>query len=262
MKIALASPPFPRSINHGLDLLESLSSDAASQGAQIVCFPESFLPGYPGMGYPEEDRTEEALQKALAQASRIAEKNKIALILPMDSYIDGCVYNLACVIDKNGRLLGSQTKNQLDPSEDNFWIPGDKRKLFEINGLRFGITICHEGFRYPESVRWCAYHGAQLVFHPHFAGSNEKGQILKRFGSIENPYYERAMMMRALENTIYFASVNYASKFPESASAIISPDGSCIQHQPYGVPGVLVVDIDLDKATGFLARRFKPLLLW
>ncbi len=28
--------------------------------------------------------------------------------------------------------------------------------------------ICHEGWRYPETVRWAARHGAHAVFHPHF----------------------------------------------------------------------------------------------
>jgi len=260
MKIALASPPFPQSIHHGLELLKSLSCEASLQGAEIVCFPESFLPGYPGMEYPIEDRTDESLQAALIKATIIAKDNNIAIILPMDSFIDNRLYNLAYVIDRHGNLLGSQTKNQLDPSEDNIWFPGDKRQIFEINGLRFGITICHEGFRYPESVRYCAFHGAHIVFHPHFSGSNDYGSILKTFGAIENPYYERAMMMRALENTIYFASINYASKYPESASAVIAPDGSCMQHQEYGKSGVITVEIDIDKATGLLAKRFKPQL--
>jgi predicted amidohydrolase len=75
---------------------------------------------------------------------------------------------------------------------------------------------------------------------------------------MDNPYYEKALMMRALENTIYFAGSNYTTRFPESASAVIAPDGTCLAYQAYGVPGVLVADIDLEKATGHLAKRFKP----
>lgn len=102
MKIALASPPFPKSIVHGLELLESLSLNAASQGSEIICFPESFLPGYPGMGYPKNDRTDKVLKKALTNAKAIAKENNIALILPMDSYVNDQIYNVAFVIDKNG----------------------------------------------------------------------------------------------------------------------------------------------------------------
>jgi predicted amidohydrolase len=123
---------------------------------------------------------------------------------------------------KNGEPLGYQTKNQLDPSEDNIWIAGTERSLFEADGLKFGITICHEGFRYPESVRWAARNGAQVVFHPHFTGSDTEGVQLSEWGDKHSPYYEKAMMMRAMENTIYFASVGYATKYQEAASCIIS----------------------------------------
>jgi len=57
MKFALASPPFPRSLNDGLLWLEKLVKDAANEQAEIICFHESYLPGYPGMEYSEEDRS-------------------------------------------------------------------------------------------------------------------------------------------------------------------------------------------------------------
>jgi predicted amidohydrolase len=68
------------------------------------------------------------------------------------------------------------------------------------------------------------------------------------------------MMMRAIENTIYFASVNYATKFQESATSLIAPDGKCITHQLYGKPGIIVADIQPEIATGILAKRFKAKL--
>lgn len=70
----------------------------------------------------------------------------------MDWHGAAGIQNVAFVISAKGEVLGSQTKNQLDPSEDELWVPGTQRTLFEVNGVRFGITICHEGFRYPESV--------------------------------------------------------------------------------------------------------------
>jgi hypothetical protein len=53
------------------------------------------------------------------------------------------------------------TKNQLDPTEEAHYVPGEGRRLFDIDGCTFGIAICHEGFRYPETVRWAAVRGAQ-----------------------------------------------------------------------------------------------------
>ena len=129
-----------------------------------------------------------------------------------------------------------------------------------MNGVKFGITICHEGFRYPESVRWAAINEAKIVFHPHCTGSDKTGVNLTEWGSKSNPYYEKAIMLRAMENTIYFASSNYATRFQESASCLIAPDGQCIAYQPYGEAGVFVADIGIEKATGLLAKRFKPQL--
>jgi len=255
MKIALASPPFPKSISDALYWLEKLVKEAAKATVEIICFPESYIPGYPGMGYPPEDRSYESLQQALNNVCKIAAEYSIAIIIPMDWHSPEGLLNLAYVVSNKGEALGYQTKNQLDPTEDHIWVPGTKRQLFELNGVKFGITICHEGFRYPESVRWAAQHGAKIVFHPHFVGSNTEGQELTEWGNKSNPYYEKAMVMRALENTIYFASVNYASRYPESASSIIAPDGTCIVHGVYGKPGIIVADVDPDRATGLLAKR-------
>ncbi|MEP6846568.1 MAG: carbon-nitrogen hydrolase family protein [Panacibacter sp.] len=257
MKIALASPEFPHSIPHGLQQLELHAKDAAAQQAQIICFPESYIPGYPSEEFSVEKSTPENMQAALEQACGIAKKYSIAIILPMDWYVAESMLNVAFVISDKGEVLGYQSKNQLDPTEDNIWVAGTQRHLFEVHGVKFGITICHEGFRYPESVRWAARQGAAIVFHPHFTGSNLSGPQLKEWGNKHNPYYEKAMMMRAMENTIYFASCNYATKFQESASSVIAPDGTCIAHQEYGKPGVIVADIDPSVATGLLAKRFK-----
>lgn len=257
MKIALASPLYPQSINDGLTQLEKLVQDAAQQQAAIICFPESYIPGYPLLEFKPEKSTPQNMQAALERAGVVAKENSIAVILPMDWYKNEKYLNVAFVINKNGEILGYQTKNQLDPTEDNTWVAGTERKIFEVDGVKFGITICHEGFRYPESVRWAAREGAAIVFHPHLAGSNIKGAELIEWGSMQNPYYEKAMMMRALENTIYFASINYALKFQESATSLIAPDGKCVVHQNYGEADVIVADIDTSLATGLLAKRFK-----
>jgi len=257
MKIALASPPFPKSVDDGLRLLKKFTQEAATQGAEIICFPESFIPGYPYQEFEIEKCSPQNLQLALQEAEATAAENNIAIILPMDWYDDGTYLNVAQVISPKGELLGYQTKNQLDPSEDDIWEAGTNRYIFEVNGLKFGISICHEGFRYPETVRWAARRGAQVVFHPHAAGSNKSGSVPTEWGAKDSPYYEKAMMMRSIENSIYFASANYAFSYPESASTIIAPNGTYLAHQSYTVSGVLVVDIDPALATGYLAKRHK-----
>lgn len=258
VRIALATAAFPKSIEHGMECVEKFVREAAERSAKIVCFPESYIPGYRGIDEPVAAHSAEALQAALERAREMARRWRIAVILPMDWDGAGGMQNVAMVISAEGEVLGHQTKNQLDPTEDHIWVPGNTRQIFEAVRVKFGVAICHEGFRYPESVRWAARRGASIVFHPHCTGSNKTGRRPKEFRSKENCYYEQAMMCRAIENTIFFASVNYAFAFQESATCVVGPAGECVAQEAYGEEGLLVAEIDMAQATRELAIRYRP----
>lgn len=196
--------------------------------------------------------------RVLAAASDAARQHRIAVIAGLEHLTPAGRQIAAAVFDLSGASLGLQTKNQLDPTEDDFYIPGEARRMFEVNGVRFGIAICHEAWRYPETVRWAAARGAKIVFHPQHTGSETAGVAPAAWGAPDGPYYEQAMLMRSRENTVYFASVNYALRFPESATSLIGPTGRCEAYLPYGEEGVLVHEIDPGAATGLLARRYAP----
>ncbi|MDB5348673.1 MAG: ramA 2 [Schlesneria sp.] len=258
MIIALATPRRATSVDEALETIHRQVIEATREGAKIVCFPEAYLPGLRGLDFevPAFDEVQQA--RSLQTVAQWARECKIAIILSMELLTDSCRQIGAVVFDANGVMLGVQTKNQLDPTEEAWYVPGKTRQMFEISGLKFGIAICHEAFRYPETVRWAAVRGAQVVFHPHCTGSDLKGIRPTQWGSPSGPYYEKAMMCRGLENTIYFASVNYAFRYQESATSLISPSGQCLAYLPYGQEGVLVHEIDLTAATGLLASRFAP----
>ena len=65
-------------------------------------------------------------------------------------------------------------------------------------------------------------------------------------------------MCRALENAIFFASVGYSLRYQEAATALISPEGTCLDHLAYGRPGLLIADIDPGAASRIYARRLAP----
>ncbi len=258
MLIALASPSVAATLDDGLDKIKRLLAEASAQGAQIACFPEAYLPGLRGQDFevcPFDPTQHDRALNAVAQWARTF---GVATILGMERLDAAGRQIVAYVIDAGGQMQGWQTKNQLDPSEDQFYVPGNTRRLFEIDGVKFGVAICHEGWRYPETVRWAAVRGAKIVFHPQHTGSTHDGVRLTQWGAANSPYYEKAMMMRSRENTIYFASVNYALPFQESATSLIAPSGECQAFLPYGQEGVLVQAIDVGKATGLLAARFAP----
>ncbi len=258
MIIALASPCIATALEEGLAKIKRCLSDASAQGAEIVCFPEAYLPGLRGQDFevlPWDQTQHDRVVQAVAQWARTY---AVATILGMERITEAGQQIVAMVIDARGQIQGYQTKNQLAPTEDQFYMPGKTRQLFEINGVKFGVVICHEGWRYPETVRWAAVRGAKIVFHPHHTGSDQEGIRLTQWGAASAPYYEKAMMMRSMENTIYFASVNYALRFQESATSLIAPSGQCQAYLPYGQEGVLVQAIKVEEATGLLATRYAP----
>jgi predicted amidohydrolase len=258
MIIGLASPRIATSLDDGLERIDRLLAEASAQGARIVCFPEAYLPGLRGQDFEVLPFERKDQERVLESASALARRHAVAAILGMERLTEAGRQIVAVVIDAQGRTQGYQTKNQLDPSEDRFYVPGDTRRLFEIDGVAFGVAICHEGWRYPETVRWAAARGARIVFHPQHTGNEQAGIRLTRWGQPDAPYYEQAMLMRSRENTIYFASVNYALRFQEAATSLIAPTGECQAYLPYGQEGVLVQALKLEEATGLLATRFAP----
>jgi predicted amidohydrolase len=258
MIIALASPAVASSVEEGLERVRHFQSEAAGRGADIVCFPEAYVPGLRGVEFevpPFDASQQERVLRAVAQWSA---GFGIATILGTERITPAGRQIAAYVFDADGQVLGCQTKNQVAPSEDPFYVPGTARRIFEVKGVRFGIAICHEGWRYPETVRWAAVRGAKIVFQPQHTGSDLAGPRLTQFGSPDAPYYEKAMVLRSIENTIYFASVNYALRYQESATALIHPSGECQAWLPYGNEGLLVEAIDPEAATGLIASRFAP----
>jgi predicted amidohydrolase len=258
MIIGLASPRIATSLHDGLERIARLLSEASAQGARIVCFPEAYLPGLRGQDFEVLSFERKDQERVLEAVSALARQHAVATIIGMERLTDGGRQIVAVVIDAQGQIQGYQTKNQLDPTEDRFYVPGNTRRLFEVDGVKFGVAICHEGWRYPETVRWAAARGARIVFHPQHTGNEQAGVRLTRWGQADAPYYEQAMLMRSRENTIYFASVNYALRFPESATSLIGPSGECQAYLPYGHEGVLVQALKLEDATGLLATRFAP----
>jgi len=258
LRIGLAAARNAPSVAERLQTVDRFLADAGAQGVAIVCFPETYLPGLRGMDFPVPPPDQRRQQAALAEVCAAARRHGVAVVIGMEWESAAGLHNVAFVVSRDGAIEGMQAKNQIPPEEEPFYVPDGRRRLFAIDGVPFGVTICHEGWRYPESVRWAAVRGARLVFHPQLTGSDQGGVTLARWGDPRAPYYEKAMVARGVENTIYFASVNCALRYQESATSLIGPDGDCLAYVPYGEEQLLVHDLDLARASGFCARRFNP----
>jgi predicted amidohydrolase len=255
VRIALANIRCAATPEESVVLARAAIEHASVEGADIVCFPECYVPGYraPGKAVPPPDAA--FLDRAWSSIAQAAADAHIAVVLGTERLVDGAPRITALVIDRDGTLAGFQDKVQLDPSEDSFFSPGTERRCFRVGPLTFGVAICHEGWRYPETVRWAARRGAHVVFHPHFHEAEPGAYRPTHFADPMNTFHEKAMLCRAAENGCYFASVNCASDGSQTTSAVVRPDGTVLAWQPYGKHGLLVADLDLATATGLLASR-------
>jgi predicted amidohydrolase len=239
--------------------VEELIARASERGAAVVCFPECYVPGYRGLGKTPPPPDAEFLESAWSRVAAAAAKAKIGVVLGTERVEGKALFATVLVIGPDGARLGFQDKVQLDPSEDDTYTPGSSRRVFTIGPLTFGVAICHEGWRYPETVRFAARHGAQVVFHPHLELGGPDAYAPTTFADPKNTFHEKALLCRAAENTVWIASVNYAAKGSATTSAIVKPDGTLLASQPYGEEGLLVADLDLSLATGLLASRYRPI---
>ena len=255
-RIALANIRFPATPDESVTLAERAIAQASNERAVIVCFPECFVPGYRvGKSVPPADPA--FLDRAWSTIAAAAARAGITVVLGTERIVREALFITALVINPDGKFAGFQDKVQLDPSEDAVYSPGSERRIFQTGSLTFGVVICHEGWRYPETVRWAVRHGAQIVFHPHFGEAEPGSYQALSFAHPANSFHEKAALCRAAENTCYFATVNCASAGSPTTSAVVRPDGTLLVYQPYGKEGLLIADIDIAAATGLLASRYK-----
>ncbi len=256
-RIALANIRFPATPAESITLAGQAIEQASTKGARIICFPECFVPGYRGLGKTVPPTDPEFLEHAWSVIADAAAKVNITVVLGTERIVDGTLTATALVINQDGSIAGFQDKVQIDPSEEGTYTPGFGRRVFHAGSVIFGIAICHEGWRYPETVRWAVRHGAHIVFHPHFHEAEPGSYQPTIFADPANTFHEKAALCRAAENTCYFATVNFASPGSPTTSAVVHPDGTLLSYQPYGEEGLLIADIDITTATGLLAARCK-----
>jgi len=257
-RIALANLRFPATADESVALAKRAISETAAEGAQLVCFPECFVPGYRAPHKAVSPPKQAWLDHAWRAIAETAAQSDIAVILGTERVVNDVLLVTALVIQRDGQFAGFQDKVQLAPSEEGTYSFGAGRHVFHEGPLTFGISICHEGWRYPETVRWPARRGAQVVFHPHLELGGSGGYAPTTFADPRNTFHEKALLCRAAENTVWIASVNYAAEGSATTSAVVKPDGTLLASFPYGQQGLMGAEIDLSLASGLLAKRLTP----
>ena len=270
IRIAVASTPLTTTLDQAIPVAVRAIEEAGRLGAAIVCLPETTLPGHRVQARPVPDVSADEIDAALEVVAAAAHAAQVVTIIGAERptargrEIIGTERPtargreiVAAVFDADGMFLGEQAKTQIDHTEEADYVAGAGRRVFTAGGATFGIAICHEAFRYPEISRSLVLAGAQIVFVPHFV-ITEDGSLPTTWCDRANPYNEKALLMRALENSVFFAASNVTGPDQGSITGIIAPDGRLAASLDYGRVGVVAADIELDEANGALARRWAP----
>jgi ribosomal-protein-alanine N-acetyltransferase len=229
-----------------LDYMEK----ASAAGVQILCFPEAQTVGYradiTAAGAPVPIAP---LNELHAQVSRRCAQFNMACILgteilaeaPSGQPKDIKPFNSVIVISEKGHVLGTHHKTKLTPLDAMAYTAGEKFETFDLFGVRVGVVICFEGFRFAETTRECVRQGAQLIFHPQ--------NNTTRPNDWKVPIHHAMIVTRAAENTIWFASCNACLEHQNSRSMIVAPDGRIVAQSELKQEQLVVLEIDITRAT-------------
>jgi len=199
--------------------------DAATQGAQILCFQEIFSSSYfctvqdpKHYDEAEEIPTGPTIQTMLD----LAKETEMVLVVPIYERVDeGTFFNTSAVIDADGSFLGSYRKTHI-PQVEGFWEkfyfrPGNLGyPVFDTAVGRIGVYICYDR-HFPEGWRVLGLKGAKIVFNPSATTrghSRYLWELEQPAAAVANEYFVGAINRvgsEGLTETDYYGSSYFAS---------------------------------------------------
>jgi len=215
---------------------------AREQGVDMVAFPELAITGYP----PEDLVLKPGfVRDNLKQLQVVARATDgiSAVVGFVDE--DGDLYNAAALLH-DGEVKAVYHKVFLPNygvfDEQRYFAPGHRSPIFEISGIRVGVSICEDCWYPSGPMAWQAHHGAELLINingsPYHAGKRAPR--------------EEMVAGRAADYGAYVAYVNLVGGQDELVfdgnSVVFGPRGELLAHAPSFREDLLIYDVDLTTA--------------
>lgn len=240
--------------------------DAASKGAELIVFPETFVPWYPYFSFVlppvlsgrEHARLyEEAVvvpSPATDAVAHAAREHGIVIVLGVNERDHGTLYNAQLVFDADGRLILKRRKITPTFHERMIWGQGDGSGLKVVESAvgRIGALACWEHYnplaRYALMAQHEEIHVAQFpgsLVGPVFADQME---VTIRHHALESGCF-------VVNATGWLTDEQVRSVTPDEGlqkalrggcmTAIISPEGKHVVPPLIEGEGLLIADLDL-----------------
>jgi predicted amidohydrolase len=248
LKIALAQARQSASFDENAKTIFRFIEEAGKAGVQILCFPETQTVGYRVDITPTDAPVEpERLKDLHARVAKRCGELRMACILgteiPLESNpLKGKPYNSALTISPEGKILGVHHKTKLTPLDAVAYSPGQGFDVYELFGVKVGVVICYEAFRFASTTRACVAKGAQVIFHPQ--------NNTTRPNDWKIPVHHAMATTRAAENTVWFLTCNIChDQHQNCRTMVISPDGVVKAQSELKQEQLVIAEIDTDLAT-------------
>jgi nitrilase len=241
-------------------------AEAADKGAELIVFPETFVPWYPYFSFvlppvhqgPEHLRLyEEAVTVPSAETRAVADaarKRNAVIVLGVNERDRGSLYNTQLIFDADGSLKLKRRKITPTYHERMIWGQGDGAGLRVVDTAvgRMGALACWE--HYNPLARYTLMAQHEEIHASHFPGS--------LVGPIFGEQIEVTMRHHALEAgcfvvnaTGWLSEEQIASIHPDPAlqkglrdgcmTCIITPEGRHVVPPLTSGEGILIGDLDM-----------------
>jgi predicted amidohydrolase len=221
---------------HNFDKIKKYIHLAKKKKADIVCFPESCI-------YREKNLRFD--DKYLKEIREECKKNKIWCIISEDVQIKKKTYNLAILINREGKIIGNYKK--INPWDEKNISSGKKIRVFKTDFAKIGIVICWD-LAFPELFRKMKKAGAEIVFCP-AQWAYEYNLHRREPHKKEKEILKSITLTRAFENILFVALVNpirvtWDADDQISYTAVASP--TQIIKEIFHKEGLLTVKLNLN----------------
>ncbi len=154
---------------YNLRIIESLSRDAANEGAKAVAFHECSITGYTFARHLSKEQMLDLAEfipegDSIKRLAEIAKEQDIAILAGLfEKDKEDKVYKAYICVNKDGLVAKFR---KLHPFINPHITPGNEYCVFELEGWKCGILICYDN-NIIENVRATNLLGADIIFTPH-----------------------------------------------------------------------------------------------